>query len=352
MAQNSQDLLQKQKEKKRAVIEHVFSPKANESERLDESDLHNSNRPITFDDYPGQDRAKNNLKVYVEAAHLRKQPLDHVLLHGPPGLGKTTLARIIAKELDVQFIQTSGPSIEKPGDLAGVLSGVERGGVLFIDEIHRLSTVVEEVLYSAMEDFAIDIIVGQGAMARSVRMPIEPFTLIGATTRVSLLTRPLLGRFGIQERLEFYEDASLVEIISRTAKLECVPLAGGAAQCLAQRSRGTPRTANRLFRRVRDFSLVSGAGEVGAQCVNSALTSMDIDPLGLEPIDRLILTTIYERYNGGPVGVETLSHTIGEDKSTIEDVYEPFLVYKGFLQRGPRGREITARGIDHVTATK
>jgi holliday junction DNA helicase RuvB len=352
MAQTSKDLLQKQKLKKRAVIEHVLSPQANESERVEESDVHNSNRPTTFDDYPGQDRAKNNLKVYVEAAHLRKQPLDHVLLHGPPGLGKTTLARIIAKELDVQFIQTSGPSIEKPGDLAGVLSGLERGGVLFIDEIHRLSNVVEEVLYSAMEDFAIDIIVGQGAMARSVRMPIEPFTLIGATTRVSLLTRPLLGRFGIQERLEFYEDASLVKIISRTAKLENVPLASGAAQCLAQRSRGTPRTANRLFRRVRDFSLVSGASEIGAHCVNNALTSMDIDPLGLEPIDRLILTTIHERYSGGPVGVETLSHTIGEDKSTIEDVYEPFLVYKGFLQRGPRGREITVRGIDHVMATR
>jgi Holliday junction DNA helicase RuvB len=335
-----------------ARIERYTAPTATDEELHVESIPGNPLRPLSFADYPGQQRAKDNLGIYVRAARSEEKPLDHVLLHGPPGLGKTTLARIIANELGVQIIQSSGPSIEKPGDLAGILAGIEPRTVLFIDEIHRLPSVVEEVLYSAMEDYCLDLIVGQGPSARSVRMPIHPFTLVGATTRVSMLTRPLLGRFGIQERLEFYDEESLKTIISRTAKLSGAEIMDDAAYELARRSRGTPRTANRLFRRVRDYAVVHGEKIISRHRVDAALLSMEIDRAGLEPMDRQVLLTILERYQGGPVGVEALAHTIGEDRSTIEDVYEPFLMHRGFIARGPRGREITSAGIDHLNHAK
>jgi holliday junction DNA helicase RuvB len=309
-------------------------------------------RPNHFDDYPGQNRAKENLKVYVQAAKARKSALDHVLLHGPPGLGKTTLAKIIATELNVPFYQTSGPSIDRAGDLAGILAGLERNSVLFIDEIHRLSTAVEEVLYSAMEDYCMDIVVGQGPAARTVRMPLQPFTLIGATTRLSLLSSPLISRFGIQERMEFYDDHSLAKILQRSAGIQEFRLSEEGAVALAKRSRGTPRTANRLLRRVWDFTEVNGELEICPKRVSQALGAMEIDSLGLEPLDRLVLRTIKDRYDGGPVGIDTLAHTIGEDKTTLEDVYEPFLVYRGLIIRGPRGREITHEGIAHIQTSE
>lgn len=308
-------------------------------------------RPDRFEDYPGQERAKNNLKVYVEASKLRGQPLDHVLLHGPPGLGKTTLARIIANELGVPFYQTSGPSIDKAGDLAGILAGVEKGGVLFIDEIHRLPMAVEEVLYPALEDFSMDILVGQGPTARTVRMPVNPFTLVGATTRVSLLSAPLIMRFGIDERLDFYDDTALAMILKRSASIWGIGLAEDGAMELARRSRGTPRIANRLLRRVRDFAEIQGLASLGREIVDYTLQRLDIDPCGLDPMDRRILAVIKERYNGGPVGIETLAATVGEERSTIEEVYEPFLVHHGFLIRGPRGRELSEKGYRHLEST-
>lgn len=312
------------------------------------SDHNGALRPQIFDDYPGQERVKENLKVYVSAATGRKTPLDHVLLHGPPGLGKTTLARILASELKVSFYQTSGPSIEKPGDLAGVLAGIDRGGVLFVDEIHRLSITVEEILYSAMEDFCVDILVGQGPTARTVRMPINPFTLVGATTRMANLSAPLLSRFGIQERLDFYSDESLVEILKRSASIWEIDLASDGARELARRSRGTPRIANRLLRRVRDFAEYQKLPRLNRAIVDETLNRLDIDAEGLDEMDRRILLTIRDRYKGGPVGVETLAATVGEQRSTIEDVHEPYLMYKGLLLRGPRGREISARAREHL----
>ncbi len=329
-------------------IDRFVSPEATPDDRHWEDQSGSTLRPTTFADYPGQERAKRNLQVYVQSACQRDQALDHVLLHGPPGLGKTTLARVIARERGVAFYQTSGPSIERAGDLAGILAGIERNGVLFIDEIHRLSPIVEEVLYSAMEDFTMDLVVGQGPTARTVRMPIHPFTLVGATTRVSLLTAPLVSRFGIQERLEFYDEASLAEILMRSARLQEMSLAREGALALARRSRGTPRTANRLLRRVRDFAEVRGDATIQPSLVSEALTQMEIDEAGLEPIDRVILATIRDRYDGGPVGIETLAHTIGEDRTTLEDVFEPFLVHRGFITRGPRGRELTTQGLTHL----
>ena len=330
-------------------IERIVSPAVVEEDLKTETRAWSNNvRPKEFNDYPGQTRAKENLRIYVKAARKTEKALDHVLLHGPPGLGKTTLARIVAAELESPYVQTSGPSIDKPGDLAGILAGLSEGSVLFIDEIHRLSIAVEEVLYSAMEDFCMDIIVGQGPTARSVRVPIQPFTLVGATTRVSLLSRPLLSRFGIQERLEFYSDDELAEILLRSATIMESDITREGAVSLACRSRGTPRTANRLLRRVQDFAVVRGDDTITPERVDEALAAMEIDNQGLEPMDRLLLETIVDRYQGGPVGIETLSHSVGEDRATIEDVYEPFLVFKGFIQRGPRGREVTEMGQRHI----
>jgi Holliday junction DNA helicase RuvB len=305
-------------------------------------------RPSRFADYPGQDAVKNNLQVYVSAAKMRNRPLDHSIFHGPPGLGKTTLAKIVAYELDAPFYQTSGPSIDKPGDLAGILAGIEPGGVLFIDEIHRLPITVEEILYSAMEDFAVDILVGQGPSARTVRMPINPFTLVGATTRMSSLSAPLVSRFGIQEHLEFYDAESLATILKRSAAVWGLELTPEGAMGLAQRSRGTPRIANRLLRRVRDFADFGGLARLDAELVDLTLNRLHIDKAGLDKMDRRILRIIQDRYLGGPVGIEALAATIGEERATIEDVYEPFLLHQGFLRRGSRGRELTSQGVSHL----
>lgn len=307
-------------------------------------------RPKTFADYPGQQAAKENLKIFVKAALKRGKPLDHVLLHGPPGLGKTTLAHIVANELAVPFFTTSGPSIDKPGDLAGILAGLEAGSLLFIDEIHRLTVQVEEVLYGAMEDFAIDIVVGQGPTARSVKMDIAPFTLVGATTKLSSLSRPFLSRFGIQERLMFYDIASLTEILQRSTRVLGIILSDSGALEIAKRSRGTPRIANRLLRRAWDFAEVKDIDEIDLETVQEALSRLDIDSGGLDRIDREILTIIQERYKGGPVGIEAIAITLGEERATIEDVYEPFLVYQGFLSRGPRGRSLTDLGRTHLAS--
>jgi len=305
-------------------------------------------RPTTFADYPGQDDVKKNLEVYVAASAKRAKPLDHVILHGAPGLGKTTLANIIANELGVPFIATSGPAIDKPGDLAGILTGLEPGTLLFIDEIHRLNIKVEEVLYSAMEDFSIDIIIGQGASARSVRMDVAPFTLVGATTRLSLLSRPLLGRFGIQEKLEFYDPKSLTKILFRTAEILGFKLSNEAAVEIAQRSRGTPRLANRLLRRVADFADVENLREIDRRVADLALVRQGIDAAGLDKVDRRILQIMQEQYDGGPVGIETLAVTLNEDRDTIEDVYEPYLVYRGLIARTPRGRTLTASAKQYL----
>ena len=306
-------------------------------------------RPTSFDSFPGQDRTKENLRVYVCSAKTNGLVLDHVLLHGPPGLGKTSLAKIIATELGVDFFQTSGPAIEKTGDLAGILTSLPRGAVLFIDEIHRLSSVVEEMLYSAMEDFFIDMVVGKGVTARSIKVPISAFTLIGATTKVSSLTSPLISRFGIRERFDYYSDEALKQIILRSSAIEKVKITDEAALRLATSCRGTPRIANRLLRRVRDFSSMEKASQITKEIVEKALFKMEIDSCGLDPMDRKILNTIEDQYGGGPVGIEALSYTIGEERSTIEDVYEPYLVHKGFVVRGARGREITAKGRQHLS---
>ena len=305
-------------------------------------------RPQLFEDYPGQETAKENLKIYVEASRKRQSTLDHCIFHGPPGLGKTTLAKIVANELDAPFYTTSGPSIDKPGDLAGILSGLEKGAVLFIDEIHRMPITVEEILYSAMEDFCVDILVGQGPAARTVRMPINEFTLVGATTRVASLSAPLLSRFGIQEHLDFYSDAALAQILSRSSEIWGITLASDGAEELAARSRGTPRIANRLLRRVRDFADFYDKDKLDRPIVDLTLNKLEIDNLGLDRMDRRILFTIRDRYDGGPVGIDALAATVGEERTTIEDVYEPFLTHKGFVQRGPRGRELSQKALDHL----
>ena len=328
------------------ILERYVSPHVHVEEAPAEQGI----RPRAFDDYPGQDIVKENLKIYVYAAKQRQEALDHVLLHGPPGLGKTTLARILSHELAVPFYQTSGPSIDKPGDLAGILAGLEPHALLFIDEIHRLPIAVEEVLYSAMEDFAIDIMVGQGPTARSMKMPLHPFTLVGATTRLSLLSAPLLNRFGIQERLEFYDEDALAAILRRSARLLMMPIVEAGAVALARRSRGTPRVANRLLRRVRDFAGFHSVTNIDEAIVELTLNRLAIDQCGLDAADRRILAIIRDRYNGGPVGLETLAATLGEDKSTLEEVYEPYLLHQGYISRGPRGREITRLGEQHLTA--
>lgn len=305
-------------------------------------------RPLNFDDYIGQTNVKENLKVYVNSAKVRGAQMDHVILHGPPGLGKTTLARILASELGVPLFETRGPAIDRPGDLAGILTGLAPGSVLFIDEIHRLSVKVEEVLYSAMDEFQLDIIVGQGPAARAMRMPIAPFTLVGATTRLALLAKPLLDRFGIPERLEFYDQDALALILKRSAKILGIDVTDTGTQEIAARSRGTPRIANRLLKRVWDFAVGYGEKQVDRDLADRVLQRQGIDALGLDRIDRLMLKIVHEQYAGGPVGIEALAATLNEDRSTLEEVYEPYLVHMGFMNRGPRGRMITAKGRSHI----
>ncbi len=302
-------------------------------------------RPRTLNEYIGQEEVKRHLRVFVEAAQNRGEALDHVLFSGPPGLGKTTLAYIIASELRVNIKATSGPVIERPGDLAAILSNLKEHDILFIDEIHRLNHVVEEILYPAMEDFQIDILIGQGPSARSIKLNIPPFTLVGATTRAGLLTFPLRDRFGISFRLEFYSPAELEKILMRSAKLLHVELDPSGAEEVAKRSRGTPRVANRLLRRVRDFAEVRAQGRVDRAIADQALKLLEVDEKGLDKMDRKILMTILEKFNGGPVGLETLAVAVNEEKDTLEDVYEPYLIQVGFLDRTPRGRRATALAV-------
>lgn len=309
-------------------------------------------RPKTLEEYIGQDKAKENLAVYIKAAKGRDEPLDHVLLYGPPGLGKTTLSAIIANEMNVNIRITSGPAIEKPGDLAALLTNLSPNDVLFIDEIHRLSRAVEEVLYPAMEDFALDIIIGKGPAARSIRIDLPKFTLVGATTRAGQLTAPLRDRFGVLLRLELYTHEQLAQIILRSAGILEIPCEPEGALELARRSRGTPRVANRLLKRVRDFAQVLGDGTITKEIVDTALERLEIDELGLDNIDIRMLTTIVKNYGGGPVGLETLAAALGEEAVTLEDVYEPYLMQLGFLSRTPRGRCVTPLGYKHLGMSK
>ena len=311
-------------------------------------EFENALRPLSFDDFSGQKNVVENLSVFVEAAKYRNEPLDHTLLHGPPGLGKTTLSNIIANELGVGFKLTSGPVLDKPGDLAGLLTSLEPHDVLFIDEIHRLQPVVEEYLYSAMEDYRIDIMIDRGPAARSIQLDLNPFTLIGATTRSGLLTAPLRARFGINMHLEYYDAETLRRIVERSATILRVPISEEAAGEIAGRSRGTPRIANALLRRVRDFAQVKGTGAIDIEIAHVALEALNIDKYGLDEIDNKILTTIIDKFKGGPVGITTIATAIGEDSGTIEEVYEPFLIKEGFIRRTPRGREVTELAFKHL----
>lgn len=303
--------------------------------------IENNLRPKMLTDYIGQAAVKENLKIYIEAAKKREEPLDHVLFYGPPGLGKTTLASIIANEMGVNLKITSGPAIEKPGDMASILNNLQEGEIIFIDEIHRLSRTVEEVLYTAMEDFAIDIVIGKGSAAKSIRIDLPKFTLVGATTRAGMLTAPLRDRFGVVSRMEFYTTEELTQIVKRSASVLNVPIDDKGAIAIALRSRGTPRIANRLLKRVRDFAEVKYEGKITSEVADLALDKLDVDKLGLDNIDRGILMTMIEKFSGGPVGLDTIAAAIGEDASTIEDVYEPYLIQNGLIKRTPRGRTVT-----------
>ena len=314
----------------------------------DEKEFENALRPLRFNDFNGQQNVVENLSVFVEAAKYRGEPLDHTLLYGPPGLGKTTLSNIIANELGVGFKITSGPILDKPGDLAGILTSLEPNDVLFIDEIHRLQPVVEEYLYSAMEDYRIDIMIDKGPSDRSIQIDLNPFTLIGATTRSGMLTAPLRARFGINMHLEYYDPETLQRIIKRSARLMRVPIEDAAAIEISRRSRGTPRIANGLLRRVRDFAQVKGNGTITTDIAHLSLGALNIDSYGLDEIDNKILLTIIDKFRGGPVGVSTIATAIGEDSGTIEDVYEPFLIMEGFIKRTPRGRMATPLAYEHL----
>ena len=323
--------------------ERIVSGEAYEAEEQIEQSI----RPQTLAQYIGQKTVKENLSVFIQAAKQRQEALDHVLLYGPPGLGKTTLSMIIANEMGVNLRTTSGPAIERPGDLAAVLSALEPGDVLFIDEMHRLHMSVEEVLYPAMEDFCLDIMIGTGPSARSVRLDLPPFTLVGATTRAGMLSAPLRDRFGVVSRLEYYTEDELEKIVSRTADVMDVKIVGDASYEIARRSRGTPRIANRLLRRVRDFAQVEGTGEINLPLAQKALKLLQVDDLGLDDIDHKLLLNIIQKFRGGPVGLDTIAATIGEESHTIEDVYEPYLLQIGFLQRTPRGRMVTDLVYEH-----
>ena len=325
-----------------------------DSEHLSDEELaaEKQLRPLSFDDFSGQRQTIENLKIFVAAANQRAEALDHTLFHGPPGLGKTTLAHILAHELKVGIKITSGPVLDKPGDLAGLLTGLESRDVLFIDEIHRLNPVVEEYLYSAMEDYKIDIMIESGPNARTVQINLEPFTLIGATTRSGMLTAPMLARFGIKSRLQYYDAPLLSEIVKRSAFILQVPINEESAFEIASRSRGTPRIANALLRRIRDFAQIKGDGKINIQITKIALKALNVDSHGLDEMDNKILLTIIEKFGGGPVGITTLSTTIGENTETIEEVYEPFLIQQGFITRTPRGREATANAYKHLNKIK
>jgi Holliday junction DNA helicase RuvB len=323
--------------------DRLVTPARVDEDAQDEAGL----RPRRLDEYIGQDRIRENLQVAIAAARLRTEPLDHVLLHGPPGLGKTTLAYVIANEMGVQVRATSGPAIEKPGDLVGIVTNLARGEVLFIDEIHRMAPTIEEILYPALEDYEVDIVIGQGPSARTVKVPLEPFTLIGATTRTGLLTSPLRSRFGITHRLEFYTPADLEEIVRRSARILAVPIDEAAASEIARRARGTPRIANRLLRRVRDYAQVRASGRITLEAAIAGLKLLEVDEHGFDEVDRKLLLTIIEKFDGGPVGLNTIAAAISEEKDAIEDIYEPFLIQIGFLERTPRGRVATRRAWDY-----
>ncbi len=329
-------------------MKDTFDIRAQQDAIPTDKDYENALRPLNFSDFNGQNKVVDNLKVFVEAAKYRGEPLDHTLLHGPPGLGKTTLSNIIANELGVGFKITSGPVLDKPGDLAGLLTSLEPHDVLFIDEIHRLSPLVEEYLYSAMEDYRIDIMIDKGPSARSIQIELNPFTLVGATTRSGLLTAPLRARFGINLHLEYYDADTLQTIIMRSASILNVEIDGKAAAEIAGRSRGTPRIANALLRRVRDFAQVKGNGRIDLPIAHLALEALNIDKFGLDEIDNKILSTIIDKFGGGPVGLTTIATAIGEDQGTVEEVYEPFLIMEGFIKRTPRGRQATYLAYKHL----
>jgi len=324
--------------------ERIISPRRKEEEVALDSSL----RPRLLSEYIGQERIKENLRICIAAAKERQESLDHVLLHGPPGLGKTTLAHVIANEMQVNIKVTSGPAIERPGDLAAILTNLRKDDILFIDEVHRLGHVVEEVLYPAMEDFALDIVIGKGPSARSIRLKLPPFTIIGATTRIALMTSPLRDRFGVVYRLDFYDLQAMETIVTRSARILGVPIDQGGTQAIARRARGTPRVANRLLKRVRDYAQVRANGIITAEVATEALDLLEVDALGLDDIDRKVLRTIIEKFGGGPVGLETIAAALSEEADTIMDVYEPYLLQLGFLERTPRGRVATPLAYQHL----